>query len=133
LRDAGPNLPPAAFLDAEPEFRDRGAPDPLPRPGFSSPEERTDRSPIHQRSLRATSAAARVHEQLRAKLQAEAAELDESRFDQTPDSQLPPLDSQEQENELYPQSLMRRLRRTIRLSTPVPDPIRSLISKYDRG
>ena len=129
LRDAGPDLPPAAFLDAEPEFREgrHGF------PHFAAPaEERTDRSPVHQRSLRATSAAARVHEQLKAKLQAEAAELDQSRYDQAPDSQLPPLPAQD-ENDPYPQSLLRRLRRTIRLSTPVPDPVRSLISKYDRG
>jgi hypothetical protein len=140
LRDAGPNLPPAAFLDAEPEFRDTRAGatrsaagrDGSVRP-VAAPEERTDRSPVHQRSLRATSAAARVHEQLKAKLQAEAAELDESRFDQTPDSQLPSLEEQERANDPYPQSVLRQLRRTIRLSTPVPDPIRSLISKYDRG
>ncbi|MEY4550205.1 MAG: hypothetical protein RL685_6400 [Pseudomonadota bacterium] len=134
LRDAGPDLPPAAFLDAEPEFR-------APRPSSArdslgqnpaGPEERTDRSPAHHRSLRATSAAARVHDQLKAKLQAEAAEIDESRYDQAPDSQ-PILQAQEQEYDPYPQSLLRRLRRTIRLSAPVPDRIRSLISKYDRG
>lgn len=132
LRDAGPDLPPAAFLDAEPEFR-------APRPsaardslGQGGPEERTDRSPAHHRSLRATSAAARVHDQLKAKLQAEAAELDEGRYDQAPDSE-PILQAQEQEYDPYPQSLLRRLRRTIRLSAPVPDRIRSLISKFDRG
>jgi hypothetical protein len=138
LRDAGPDLPPAAFLDAEPEFR-AARPSAARSPDARSPdargpagaEERTDRSPMHQRSLRATGAAARIHDQLKAKLQAEAAEIDESRYDLAPDSQLPALP--EQENDPYPQSLLRRLRRTIRLSSPVPDPIRSLISKYDRG
>jgi hypothetical protein len=125
LRDAGPDLPPAAFLDEEPDFRS-------PRPAVPRPA-RADRSPLQYRSLRATSAATRVHEQLKAKLQAEAAEIDESRCDLEPETHPNPLRALESDQDPYPLSLMRRLRRTIRLSAPVPDPVRSLISKYDRG
>jgi hypothetical protein len=126
LRDAGPDLPPAAFLDEEPDFRS-------PRPAVPRPA-RADRSPLQYRSLRATSAATRVHEQLKAKLQAEAAEIDESRYDLDPETHPNPLQALESaDQDPYPLSLMRRLRRTIRLATPVPDPVRSLISKYDRG
>jgi hypothetical protein len=123
LRDAGPDLPPAAFLDQEPDFR---SPQPaVPRPA------RTDRPGAQQRALRA---AGRAHEALKAKLQQETAELEESRFDLDPETNRDPLQGLESnEYDPYPLSLMRRLRRTIRLSAPVPDPIRSLISKFDRG
>jgi hypothetical protein len=125
LRDAGPNLPPAAFLDQEPEFRSPRAA--VPRPG------RSDRPAAQYRAQRANSAATRIHEELKAKLQAEAAEIDESRFDLAPETNREPLPAEFAEDDPFPLSLMRRLRRTIRLSTPVPDPVRSLISKYDRG
>ena len=125
LRDAGPNLPPAAFLDQEPEFRS-------PRAGIPRPE-RSDRPAAQYRAQRAASAATRVHEELKAKLQAEAAEIDESRFDLAPETNREPLSPESSEYDPFPLSLMRRLRRTIRLSTPVPDAVRSLISKYDRG
>jgi len=125
LRDAGPNLPPAAFLDQEPEFRSPRAV--VPRP------ERGDRPGAQYRAQRASRAATRVHEELKAKLQAEAAEIDESRFDLAPETNREPFQAESAEDDPFPLSLMRRLRRTIRLSTPVPDPVRSLISKYDRG
>jgi hypothetical protein len=123
LRDAGPDLPPAAFLDQEPDFRSPRAE--VPRP------VQTDRPAARQRALRA---ATRAHEQLKAKLQQEAAELEESRFELDPETNRDPLQGLESdEYDPYPLSLMRRMRRTIRLSAPVPDPIRSLIAKYDRG
>lgn len=127
LRDAGPDLPPAAFLDAEPEFRVPPAPA-IPRPG------RTDRPAAQFHGQRAAHAAARIHEELKAKLQAEAAELEQSRLDIDPDTHRDALQALEPSAyDPFPISLLRRLRRTIRLSTPVPDEIRSLISKYDRG
>jgi hypothetical protein len=127
LRDAGPDLPAAAFLDAEPEFRVPPAPA-VPRPA------RTDRPAAQFHGQRATHAASRIHEQLRAKLQAEAAELEENRPDIDPDTHRDALQALEPSaHDPFPISLMRRLRRTIRLSAPVPDSIRSLISKYDRG
>ncbi|MEO8181295.1 MAG: hypothetical protein ABI895_20865 [Deltaproteobacteria bacterium] len=129
LRDAGPDLPPAAFLDQEPEFRSRAG---VPRTGVPRPE-RSDRPAAQYRAQLVSSAAARVHEQLKAKLQAEAAEIDESRFDRDPETHRDLLLGEPAEYDPYPLSLMRRLRRTIRLSTPVPDPVRSLVSKYDRG
>lgn len=129
LRDAAPNLPPAAFLDEEPEFRaplaDVARAD-VPRP------TRTDRPAAQYFAQRASAAAARVHEQLKAKLQAEAAELEESRFDLAPETHRDPLQA-DASDDPFPLSLLRRLRRTIRLSTPVPDPVRSQISKYDRS
>jgi hypothetical protein len=127
-------------LDQEPEFR-------APRTGVpradvaraEAPQAdvprpaRTDRPAAQYFAQRASAAAARVHEQLKAKFQAEAAELDESRFDLAPETNRDLLQADSAEDDPYPLSLMRRLRRTIRLSTPVPDPVRSLISKYDRG
>jgi hypothetical protein len=127
LRDAGPDLPAAAFLDAEPEFRVPPAPA-IPRPA------RTDRPAAQFHGQRAAHAAARIPEQLKAKLQAEAAEIEQSRLDLDPDTHRDALQALEPSAyDPYPISLLRRLRRTIRLSTPVPDAIRSLISKYDRG
>jgi hypothetical protein len=127
LRDAGPDLPPAAFLDAEPEFRLPPAPA-IPRPA------RTDRPAAQFHGQRAAHAASRAHDQLKAKLQAEAAELEENRPDIDPDTHRDALQALEPSAyDPFPISLVRRLRRTIRLSTPVPDEIRSLISKYDRG
>jgi hypothetical protein len=127
LRDAGPDLPPAAFLDAEPEFRLPPAPA-IPRPA------RTDRPAAQFHAQRAAHAASRVHEQFKARLQAEAAELEENRLDIDPDTHRDALQALEPSAyDPFPISLVRRMRRTIRLSTPVPDEIRSLISKYDRG
>jgi hypothetical protein len=127
LREAGPDLPPAAFLDAEPEFR-APAPTAVPRPA------RTDRPGAQLHGQRATHAAARIHEQLKAKLQAEAAEIEQSRLDLDPDTHRDARQALETSAyDPFPIALMRRLRRTIRLSTPVPDSVRSLLSKYDRG
>jgi hypothetical protein len=127
LRDAGPDLPPAAFLDAEPEFRAPPAPA-VPRPA------RTDRPAAQYHGQRAAQAASRIHDELKAKLQAEAAELEENRLDIDPDTHRDALQALEPSaHDPFPISLMRRLRRTIRLSAPVPDAVRSLISKYDRG
>src|SRR6185503_17201008 len=97
----------------------------VPRPA------RTDRPAAQYFAQRASAAAARVHEQLKAKFHAEAAELDERRFDLAPETNRDLLTTDSAEDDPYPLSLMRRLRRTIRLSTPVPDSVRSLLSKYD--
>jgi hypothetical protein len=127
MRDAGPDLPAAALHDSEPQFRVPPAPA-VPRPA------RTDRPAAQYHGQRAAHAASRIHDQLKAKLQAEAAELEQSRLDLDPDTHRDALQALEPSPyDPYPISLLRRLRRTIRLSTPVPDSIRSLISKYDRG
>ena len=128
LESAGPDLPPAAFLDEEPDFRPPLAPS-VPRP------PRAERPQLQQRALRASAAATRVHEQLKAKLQAEAAEIAENRYELEPETNRTPLQDLELRGELepYPLSSLRHLRRTLRLSTPVPDSIRSMFSKYDRG
>ena len=127
LQSAGPDLPPAAFLDEEPDFRPPLVPS-VPRP------PRAER-PQQQRALRASAAATRVHEQLKAKLQAEAAEIAESRYELEPETNRTPLQDLELggEPEPFPLSSLRHLRRTLRLSTPVPESIRSLFAKYDRG
>ena len=59
----------------------------------------------------------------------------EGRYDFDPDTQRNLLDDAQfaPEPERYPLSLLRQLRRTIRISAPVPDPVRSLISKLDRS
>jgi len=128
LQSAGPDLPPAAFLDEEPDFRPPLVPS-VPRP------PRAERPQQQQRALRASAAATRVHEQLNAKLQAEAAEIAESRYELEPETNRTPLQDLELqgEPEPFPLSSLRHLRRTLRLSTPVPESIRSLFSKYDRG
>jgi len=128
LQSAGPDLPPAAFLDEEPDFRPPLVPS-VPRPA------RAERPAQQQRALRASAAATRVHEQLKAKLQAEAAEIAESRYELEPETNRTPLQDLELqgEPEPFPLSSLRHLRRTLRLSTPVPESIRSSFSKYDRG
>jgi len=128
LQSAGPDLPPAAFLDAEPDFRPPLVPS-VPRP------PRAERPALQQRALRASAAATRIHEQLKAKLQAEAAEIAESRYELEPETNRTSLSDLELsgEPEPFPLSSLRHLRRTLRLSTPVPESIRSRFSKYDRG
>jgi hypothetical protein len=123
FKNAGPELAPRAFLDPEPDFRSP------PRATW------TDRSALSERSQRAAIAAARVHEQLKAKLQAEAAELAEGRYDRDPETDRTPLDTAalSSESEPYPLSMLRHLRRTIPLSTPVSESIRAMIAKHDRG
>lgn len=128
LQSAGPDLPPAAFLDEEPDFRPPLVPS-APRP------PRVERPALQQRALRASAAATRIHEQLKAKLQAEAAEIAESRYELEPETNRTPMSDLELrgESEPFPLSSLRHLRRTLRLSTPVPESIRARFSKYDRG
>ena len=96
---------------------------------------RVERPALQQRALRASAAATRIHEQLKAKLQAEAAEIAESRYELEPETNRTPMSDLELpgEPEPFPLSSLRHLRRTLRLSTPVPESIRSRFSKYDRG
>jgi hypothetical protein len=120
---------PQAFLDADATTL---------RPDAAPARPRIERSPSpaqRERAQRASAAATRVHEQLKAKFQAEAAELAEGRYDFDPDTQRNLLDDAQfaPEPERYPLALLRQLRRTIRISAPVPDPIRALINKLDRS
>jgi hypothetical protein len=118
---------PQAFLDPDPATL---------RPKAAPARPRVERSPAQrERAQRASAAATRVHEQLKAKFQAEAAELAEGRYDFDPDTQRNLLDDAQfaPEPERYPLALLRQLRRTIRISAPVPEPIRALINKLDRS
>ncbi len=116
-------------MDSEPEFRA-----PLPaRPAPSLP--RAERPAAHFRSLVASAAATAVHERLKATLTDELP-IPESRS---------ALDSFSEElraratpevmswNDPYPPQLLRRLRRTLRLSTPLPEPVRAMLAKYARN
>lgn len=128
LEQAGPNLGPEAYLDQEPEFRP-----PLASPAAPAREERGD---IHLRSLRASAAATAVHDKLKAKLQTDSADTN-ARHRET-DSDREAVRALEARavalsSEPYPLHLLRRLRRTIHLSMPLPESVRSLLGKYRRN
>lgn len=128
LKQAGPNLPPEAFLDVEPDFR---------APPVAAPAApRVEKPGLHYRSLRASVAATAVHEQLRAKLQASPLSLPESQGVLETYSEAMPVAATPARsgapNEYLSQHLLRRLRRTIRLSAALPDAVRALIAKHDR-
>jgi len=126
LEQAGPNLPAEAFLDREPDFRP-----PLP-PESAAP--RAERGALY-RSLRASAAATAVHEKLKAKVQVDSmdspANYRETDSDREAIRAVAAKAAPTQPDQ-YPQHLLRRLRRTFHLSTPLPDSIRSVISKYGR-
>jgi hypothetical protein len=125
LEQAGPHLAPEAFLDQEPDFRP-----PLPE----STPPRAERGALY-RSLRASAAATAVHEQLKAKVQADS--MDSPAHYRETDSDREAIRAVAAKAaptppEQYPLHLLRRLRRTLHLSTPLPDSVRSVISKYGR-
>jgi hypothetical protein len=127
LEQAGPNLPAEAFLDREPEFRPPLEPQLNPA--------RAER-PGHYRSLRASVAATAMHEQLKAKLHTDALDTP-ARYRET-DSDREALRAvaanvAPEPADPYPLQLLRRLRRTLHLSTPLPESVRSLLAKYTRN
>jgi hypothetical protein len=125
LKRAG-KLDAEAFLDPEPDFRGSPATSaPLGRPGW--PEQASPRA------VRATQAATELHEKLRAKLQTDSVDTF-ARHRETESerealqaaaeraAKLPP--------DLYPSHVLRTLRRTIHLSTPLPEDVRQMLEKY---
>jgi hypothetical protein len=127
LEQAGPNLGPEAYLDQEPEFRPAlASPAPAPR----------ERGDIHVRSLRASAAATAAHDKLKAKVQLDSADT-HARHRET-DSDREAVQALEARTvalstEPYPLHLLRRLRRTIHVSMPLPESVRSLLAKYRRN
>jgi hypothetical protein len=124
LRRAGPNLGPDAFLDREPEFR-AAAP-------ASSPPVRAA-SATAQRSARVVSAAAAVHRKLETKLHSESEDLFH-RHRET-ESEREALQAAADragstQPDPYPGQVLRTLRRTIHLSTPLPEAVREMLAKY---
>jgi hypothetical protein len=122
-------LPADAFLDPEPDFR---AP---VRPQESG--ARAERpTTLHHRALRATAAATAVHEQLKSKLQSDATET-AARYRETDSDReawrAVAAATLAKTEDPYPLQLLRRLRRTIHLSAPLPESIRSVLSKYSRN
>jgi hypothetical protein len=97
---------------------------------------RAERPALHYRSLRATAAATAVHEQLKNKLQAEATET-AARYRETDSDReawrAVAAATLAKNEDPYPLQLLRRLRRTIHLSAPLPESIRSVLSKYSRN
>lgn len=133
LEQAGPNLGPEAYLDQEPEFRPALA---TATPAVPAPAPREDRADIHVRSLRASAAATVVHDKLKAKLQLDSVDT-HARHRET-DSDREAVQALEARavalsNEPYPLHLLRRLRRTIHVSVPLPESVRSLLGKYRRN
>lgn len=121
LQQAGPNLGPEAFLDQEPEFRVPIAP------------ARAVARPELGRSLRAAAAATAVHDRLKAKLPVDSVETVAKHRETESDREAlhavaarataAPVDP-------YPSHVLRLLRRTIHLSTPLPEAVRQMIDKY---
>jgi len=130
LKQAGPNLPAEAFLDPKPDFR-------VPLSKFT-PAPEAERSNSNQRSLRASVAATRVHEQLRARAQADSFEAPELQWGVESEPEATAVSpvvgaSSAASEEPHPLHLLRRLRRTIHLSTPLPEALRQMIARYGRN
>lgn len=130
LKQAGPNLPAEAFLDPKPDFRV-----PLSK---LTPAPQAERTNNNQRSLRASVAATRVHEQLRARAQADSFEAPELPWGSESEPEATAVSpaagvSSSAADDPYPLHLLRRLRRTIHLSTPVPEAVRQMLARYGRN
>jgi hypothetical protein len=104
----GPELPPEAFFDATPEFR-------VPELPVKTAEHTTQ-----SRSLKASAAATRVHDQLKARFRSDD---DRDAHDTFTDLKAMPAAS----TDPLSVHVLRQFRRTIRLSTPLPEPVRSMI------
>jgi hypothetical protein len=120
-------LPAEAFLDREPDFRP-------PLPAESAAPPRAERGALY-RSLRASAAATAVHEKLKAKVPADS--MDGPAHYRETDSDREAIRAVAAKAaptppEQYPLHLLRRLRRTLHLYTPLPESIRSVLSKYPR-
>jgi hypothetical protein len=95
-----------------------------------------ERPNVQHRSLRASAAATAVHEKLKAKLHADSVEIPTRHRETDSDREAmqavvaraaaEPADSQ-------PLHLLRRLRRTLHLSTPLPEAVRSMLKKPGRN
>ncbi len=129
LEQAGPNLPAEAFLDPKPDFRI-----PLSK---STPAPQAERiNTARQRSVRASVAATRVHEQLRARAEAESFAAPELQWGTETDLEAlasPASSTAAASDDPYPLHLLRRLRRTIHLATPLPESVREMIARYVRS
>jgi hypothetical protein len=128
LEQAGPRLPAEAFLDAEPDFR----PPLEPQASLA----RGERQALQYRSRRVSAAATAMHEQLKAKLHTDAVDTP-TRYRET-DSDREALRAVAANVtpapvEPYPLQLLRRLRRTMHLSTPLPESVRAILAKYSRN
>jgi hypothetical protein len=121
LRRAGPNLDADAFIDREPDFR---APAGNPARAASADV---------QRSARAVSAAAAVHGKLRTKLLVESDEVfGRHRETESEREALQAAAARAAAGPVdpYPGQVLRTLRRTIHLSTPLPEDVRQMLAKY---
>lgn len=128
LEQAGPNLPPEAYLDRQPELRARGA--------NAEPPRRADQASIHFRSLRAAAAATAVHDKLEARLPLNSTEtLAKHRETDSDREAVMAVEARARASsaEGYPLQLLRRLRRTIHISMPLPEAVRSLLDRYRRN
>ena len=123
LKNAGTNLPVDAFLDREPEFRPSS-------PGTSPPPARAEVDP---RALRAAKAATSLHEQLKGKLMTDS--VDTFARHRETESEREALQAAaeraaKQPADPYPSHVLRTLRRTIHLSSALPEAVRQMLEKY---
>jgi hypothetical protein len=107
-----PELPLEAFFDEEPDFR---------LPSAAQPPSSLD-AVVRERAERASAAATHLHEQLKARWRAD----EEREAQQTHASSATAVEAPV--DPLSP-LVIRRFRRTIALSSPLPDPVRSLVMR----
>jgi hypothetical protein len=120
LKNAGPNLPAEAFLDREPEFRQSSSPPPA-------------RPEVDPRAVRAAKAATSLHEQLKGKLMTDS--VDTFARHRETESEREALQAAaeraaKQPADPYPSHVLRTLRRTIHLSSALPEAVRQMLEKY---
>jgi hypothetical protein len=122
LKQASPHLESGDSLDREPALRAPAAA--VPRRGPS---------PEVQRSARVTAAATSLHERLKTKVPIDS--VDTFARHRETESEREALQAAAARAALmpsdpYPGHVLRTLRRTIHLSTPLPDDVRQMIEKY---
>jgi hypothetical protein len=122
LKQAGPDLEPGEFIDREPAFRAPAAAPPRRGP-----------SPEVQRSTRVTAAATSLHERLKTKVPIDS--VDTFARHRETESEREAFQAAAARAALlpsdpYPGHVLRTLRRTIHLSTPLPDDVRRMLEKY---
>ncbi len=101
-------------------------------PGPALPP-RAERPKVNHRSLRASVAATAIHEKLKAKQQTDSAETLTRHREAESDReaiQAAAARAVATPAETHPVHLLRRLRRTIHLSTPLPESVRAMLSKF---